>query len=143
MLPKTVKRFFEEWKEQKKEIERLLAEISSLKAKLLLESAEEYDSIPVVAEIYENADHQELVKLGFALAESGAVGCLITTKDRVRIITFSGKQGVDARDLIKEIGKHIKGGGGGRPNLAQGAGQRAPAKDELLDYIFGFLSRVL
>ncbi|MBO8182679.1 MAG: alanine--tRNA ligase [Archaeoglobus sp.] len=143
MLPKTVKRFFEEWKEQRKEIERLISEISALKAKLLLENAEEYDSIPVVAEVYDNADHQELVKLGFALADNGAVGCLITKRDKVKVIAFSGRDEVDARDLIREIGRHIKGGGGGKPNLAQGAGQRAPTKDELLDYIFGFLSRVV
>jgi alanyl-tRNA synthetase len=142
MLPKTVKRFFEEWKEQKKEIERLISEISSLKAELLIENAEEFDSIPVVAEIYDRADSQELVKLGFALADKGAVGCLITTRDGIRMITFSGREEVDARDLIREIGKHIKGGGGGKPNLAQGAGQLEPTKDDLIDYIFAFLSRI-
>jgi alanyl-tRNA synthetase len=143
MLPKTVKRFFDEWKEQRKEIERLISEVADLKAQMILENAEEYDSIPVVAEIYENADQQELVKLGFALAGKGGVGCLITTRDRVKIVTFSGKKEVDARDLIREIGRHIKGSGGGRPNLAQGAGQVAPTKDELLTYIFGYLQRVL
>jgi alanyl-tRNA synthetase len=143
MLPKTVQRFFEEWKEQRKEIERLISEISSLKAEILLKNAEEYDSLQVVAEVYEDADYQELVKLGFALADRGAVGCLVTTRDRVRVITFSGNDRVDARDLIREIGKHIKGGGGGKPNLAQGAGQYAPTKDELLNYIFNFLGRVL
>jgi alanyl-tRNA synthetase len=143
MLPKTVQRFFEEWKDQRKEIERLLSEISSLKAEILIQNSENYNSIPVVAEIYSNTDHKELEKLGFALADKGAVGCLVTKKDRVRIITFSGVEGVDARDLIKEIGRHIKGGGGGKANLAQGAGQIAPEKDELLNYIFSFLSKVL
>jgi alanyl-tRNA synthetase len=140
-LPKTVKRFFEEWKEQKKEIERLTEEIARLKAEMLEQNAEEYDSIKVVAEIFDSADMQELVKLGNALADRGCVGCLITTKDGVRVVTFSGVEGVDARDLIREIGRHIKGSGGGRPNLAQGAGQTAPSKDELMDTIFGFLRR--
>lgn len=142
MLPKTVKRFFEEWKEQKKEIERLTGEIASLKAQMLEQNAEEYDSIKVVAEIFDSADMQELVKLGNALAERGCVGCLITTKDGVKVVTFSGIDKVDARELIREVGRHIKGSGGGRPNLAQGAGQIAPARDELMDIIFGFLRRV-
>ncbi|AGK61537.1 alanyl-tRNA synthetase [Archaeoglobus sulfaticallidus PM70-1] len=142
MLPKTVKRFFDEWKEQKKEIERLTSEIAKLKAQLLLEKAEEYDSIPVIAEIFEDMDHQEMVKLGFALAEKGAVGCLISKKDKVKVITFSGKDDINAVDLIREIGKYIKGGGGGKRNLAQGAGQIAPSRDDLVKYIFTFLGRL-
>ncbi len=141
-LPKTVERFFEEWKEQRKEIERLKKEIAEIKADMLIADAEEYDSLKIVAEIVD-ADMKELIKLGEILAERGCVGCLMSSEGKVRVVTFSGDDRVDARELIKEIGRHIKGSGGGRPKLAQGAGQRALSKDELMNIIFSYLGRVL
>jgi alanyl-tRNA synthetase len=140
-LPKTVKRFFEEWKDQKKEIERLIEEIAELKAQAIEQEAEEYGSIKIIAEIFDSADMHELIKLGSALAKRGCIGCLVTTKEGVKLVTFSGIARIDARDLIKEVGRNIKGGGGGRAELAQGAGQLAPTKDELIAIIFGFLRR--
>ncbi len=140
MLPKTVERFFEEWKEQKKEIEKLKEEVAKMKAEVLLEKAEEFDSIKVVAEIVD-ADMQELLKLGSVLAERGAVGCLMAKgESKVFVVTFSGAE-VDARDLIREIGRYTKGSGGGRKELAQGAAQRLLSREELADIIFEFLSR--
>ena len=139
MLPKTVERFFEEWKEQKKEIERLKGEIAEIKAEMLLEKAEEFDSIKVVADVLD-ADMQELIKIGSALAKRGAVGCLMARSEgRVNIVTFSGAK-YDARDMIKEIGREVKGSGGGRKELAQGAGQKILSRDELMDLLFRILS---
>ncbi len=140
MLPKTVERFFEEWKDQKKEIERLKEEIAKMKAEMLLEKAEEYDSIKVIAEVVD-ADMQELVKLGGVLAERGAVGCLMARGEgKVYVVAFSGTK-YDARDIIREIGRYAKGSGGGRKELAQGAVQRLLSREELADVIFEFLSR--
>ena len=139
-LPETVERFFEEWKERGKEIERLKGEIARLKAEMLMANAEEFDSIKVVAEIIE-ADMRELIKLGEVLADRGCVGCLMSPEGKVKVVTFSGVEGVDARDLMREIGRHIKGSGGGRAKIAQGAGQRALSKDELMNVIFEFLAK--
>lgn len=138
-LPKTVNRFFEEWKEQKKEIERLTNEIAIIKARLIKNEAEEYNSFKIITQIFEDADMDELVKIGRILAENNYIGALLTTKDRVRLVVFSGNQEVDSRELIREIGKHIKGSGGGKPELAQGAGQIAPSRDELSKMVVGFL----
>ncbi len=141
-LPSTVERFFEEWKEQRKEIEKLKREIAEIKAEMLVANAEEFDSIKVVAEVI-NADMKELIKLGEVLAEKGCVGCLMSPKGKVRVVTFSGDDRIDARELMKEIGRHIKGSGGGKPKLAQGAGQKALSRDELMNVIFSYLNRVL
>jgi alanyl-tRNA synthetase len=139
ILPKTVERFFEEWKEQKKEIERLKDEVARTKAEMLLENAEEYNSTKVVAEIID-ADMQELAKIGGYLASKGAVGCLMAKRGgKVNMVTFSGAK-YDSRELIREIGREIKGSGGGRKELSQGAGQKLLSKDELMDIIFRFLT---
>ncbi len=139
-LPETVERFFDEWKERGKEIERLKEEIARLRAEMIIANAEEFDSIKVVAEIVD-ADMRELIKLGEALANKGCVGCLMSTEGKVKVVTFSGVEGVDARDLMKEIGRYIKGSGGGRAKIAQGAGQRMLSKNELMNIIFEFLAK--
>ena len=140
-LPKTVERFFEEWKERGKEIERLKREIAKVKAEKLLENAEEFDSIKVVCEILD-ATMDEMVKIAEELVKAKAVGVLMNTEGKVKVVTFSGID-VDARELMKEVGKRIKGGGGGRKEIAQGAGQIALSRDELMTIVFEFLSRTV
>jgi alanyl-tRNA synthetase len=141
-LPKTVERFFEEWKERGKEIERLRKELAKVKAEKLLENAEEFDSIKVVAEITDS-DMAEMVKIAEELVKAKCVGALMNPHGKVKVVTFSGVDVVDARDLIREIGRRIKGSGGGRKEIAQGAGQIALSKDELINVIFEVLSRTL
>ena len=139
-LPKTVERFFEEWKDQKKEIDRLKAELADVKAERMIEKAEEFNSVKVVADVIEG-DMQVLQKLAEALAAKGAVGCLMAKGEgRVFVVTFSGSK-YDARELVREIGRRAKGSGGGRKDLAQGAVQQMLTKDELLDIIFEFLAK--
>ncbi|WP_457550571.1 alanine--tRNA ligase [Archaeoglobus sp.] len=140
-LPKTVERFFEEWKERGKEIERLRKEVAKVKAERLLENAEEFDSIKVVCEVVD-AGMDEMVKIAEELVKAKAVGVLMNTEGKVKVVTFSGIDGVDAREIMKEIGRRIKGGGGGRKEIAQGAGQISLSKDELTTVIFEILSKI-
>ena len=138
MLPKTVNRFFEEWKEQRKTIERLQDEIAKIKAEMLEREAEDFEDLKVVVEVTKE-DPKMLAKIGAKLAERGYVGAILSDYEGVKITTFSGDERVDARDLIKIIGRLIKGGGGGRRDLAQGAGQILPSKDEVIAEIFAYL----
>jgi len=138
ILPKTVNRFFEEWKEQRKTIEKLQDEIAKIKADILERDAEEFEDLKIIVEIMKE-DPKMLAKIGIKLAEKRYVGALLSDYDGVKITTFSGDERVDARDLIKIIGRIIKGGGGGRRDLAQGAGQIMPTKDDVIAEIFTYL----
>ena len=140
ILPKTVERFFEEWKDQKKEIEKLKDEIAKLKAEKIAESYEEFDGVRIVVERIDE-DIKTLAKLGQKLAEMGYVGVLFSGREGVKIVTFSGNEKVDARELMREVGRVVKGSGGGRRDLAQGAGQILPEKDDLISLIFEVLAR--
>uniref|UniRef100_A0A7C4S621 Alanine--tRNA ligase n=1 Tax=Geoglobus ahangari TaxID=113653 RepID=A0A7C4S621_9EURY len=138
ILPKTVNRFFEEWKEQRKTIEKLQDEIAKIKAEILERDAEDFEDLKIIVEIMKE-DPKMLAKIGIKLAEKGYVGVLLSEYDGVKITTFSGHEKVDARDLMKIIGRLIKGGGGGRKDLAQGAGQIMPSKDEVIAEIITYL----
>ncbi|MEM4472145.1 MAG: alanine--tRNA ligase [Archaeoglobaceae archaeon] len=140
VLPKTVERFFEEWKEQRKEIERLKEELARVKGEILISNAEDFNSIKVVAEIL-SADMSELLKLGDYLAKKGAVGCLMAKSEgKVLVVTFAGKD-YDAREIMKVIGKYAKGSGGGKKELAQGAVAVLPSREEILRILFEYLAR--
>ncbi len=142
ILPKTVQRFFDEWKEQRKVIEKLQDEIAEIKAEILERDAEEFEDLKIIVEIL-NENPSMLAKIGSKLANKGYIGALISDYNGVKITTFSGDEKVDARDLIKLIGILIKGGGGGRKDLAQGAGQIMPEKDEVIAEIFAYLRKRL
>lgn len=138
ILPKTVQRFFDEWKEQKKMIERLQEEIAEMRAKTLAKDAEEFEDIGIVVDVV-NVTPDMLAKIGIQLARMGYVGVLLSDHNGVKMAAFSGDERVDARDLIRIAGRLAKGGGGGRKDLAQGAGQVMPGKDELMSEIFAYL----
>ncbi|MEM1577250.1 MAG: alanine--tRNA ligase [Archaeoglobaceae archaeon] len=140
MLPKTVERFFEEWKEQKKEIERLKERIAEAIGENLLKNAEEFNGLKVVAEIV-TGDMAELLKLGDYLARKGVVGCLMSSGEGKAFVVAFASGNYDAREIIREVGRHAKGSGGGRKELAQGAVEKLLSRDELASIIFGYLSR--
>lgn len=140
VLPKTVERFFEEWKEQRKEIERLKDELSKLRGEMLLKNAEEFNSMKVVVEILE-VDMKELLKIAEFLSRQGAVGCLMAKGEgKVLVVTFASGN-YDAREIIKEVGNYAKGSGGGRREVAQGAIAVLPSKEEVLSIVFEYLAK--
>ncbi len=122
LLPKTVKRFFEEWKEQKKTIERLMEEVARLKAEKLEKEAK---GKFIVGEL-ENCE--ELQKVALTLAKKGFAGILLCEN---RVVTFSGIEEIDAREIMKKVNEVAGGGGGGRRDLAQGAIKSKPELKEL------------
>ncbi len=138
ILPKTVQRFFDEWKEQRKTIERLQDEIAEIKAEMLSRDFDEFEDVKIVVEVM-NEHPDMLAKIGIHMAKKGYIGVLLSDYNGVKIVTFSGDERVDARDLMRIAGRLSKGGGGGRRDLAQGAGQIMPEKDEITAEIFTFL----
>ncbi|MEM3896792.1 MAG: alanine--tRNA ligase, partial [Archaeoglobaceae archaeon] len=140
VLPRTVERFFEEWKEQRKEIEKLKEELSKLRGETLLRNAEEFNSVKVVVDVLD-VDMKELLKLGEFLAKRGAVGCLMAKGEgKVFVVAFASGN-YDAREIIKEVGSYAKGSGGGRKEIAQGALAVLPSREEVLGIVFEYLAR--
>ncbi len=125
LLPKTVKRFFEEWKEQKKTIEKLIEEISKIKAERIAEKAKGF--------VVELANSSEVQKLALKLAEMGYAGILIC-KDgkngKIRFVAFSGKD-VDAKEIARVAIEMFGGSGGGKKDIAQGILNREPDLEAL------------
>ena len=133
-LPKTASRFFEEWKDQQKEIERLKEDLAKARLKSLSAEAQEIDGLKVVVQKMGQADIDELLKAAALLAEQDCVALL--GSETGKLVAAVGKsglaKGVKAGNIIKAAAKALGGGGGGKPELAQGGGPNVAKLDEAL-----------
>jgi alanyl-tRNA synthetase len=133
-LPRTTERFFEEWKGQQKEIERLREDLARARLKTLITEAETMDGLKIVVQKMGSADIDELLKAAALLAEQDCVALL--GSETGKLVAAVGKsglaRGVKAGSIIKVATKALGGGGGGKPDLAQGGGPNAEKLDEAL-----------
>jgi alanyl-tRNA synthetase len=134
-LPRTASRFFEEWKEQQKEIERLKEELARARLRSLTAGAVSINGLSVVVQRMGQADMDEMVKAASLLAEMDYVALLGSeTGKLVAAVGRSGlERGIRAGELIKAAAKLLGGGGGGRPELAQGGGPLTEKLEEALE----------
>jgi len=126
ILPKTVKRFFDEWKEFKKDNERLKEDIAKLRAENLFKNAINLKDYHLITKKI-NLPLNELMKISQVMT--------INNKDDNKIILILGSdhgdlvvslsrnienKEIDASGILKKICVSINGTGGGKKYLAQG-----------------------
>jgi alanyl-tRNA synthetase len=118
-LAPTVTRFFSEWKDQRKEIERMSAKIVELEMQSLTS-----ESIGGVSVVIKRIDlpQKELSALATTISEKGGVALLAGLGETVRVVIASGDPRVNAGEIIGQICSILGGKGGGKPTLAQGGG---------------------
>ncbi|HIH04375.1 MAG TPA: alanine--tRNA ligase, partial [Methanoregulaceae archaeon] len=114
-LPSTVQRFFGEWKERGKEIERLRKKLIDLELAQI-----EYEPIAsakvVIREL--DVDPSQLAALARKLAKTNGVALLVSASDRLHMVLASGSPRVNAGDILGEISESLDGKGGGNPTMA-------------------------
>lgn len=130
-LPATVTRFFSEWKEQKKEIERLRKKVVDLQMQHL--GGETVDGVRVVVRQVD-ATQKELVALATTVADEGGVALFASVNGNVKVVATSGAPAVNAADIVREVCSILGGRGGGKPNLAQGAGPDVSRLEQALEH---------
>ncbi len=126
-LPSSVERFFGEWKDLKKENEKLKEEIARARVYRLLGGASEVAGLKVIAEFIPEADSLELQKTATELMKyEDVVSLLASDAEGVKLIASAGQKalgcGINAGSLVREMSKLVNGGGGGKPALAMGGG---------------------
>jgi alanyl-tRNA synthetase len=133
-LPRTATRFFEEWKSQQKEIERLKEDLAKARLRTLMAEAQSADGLKVVVQKMGSADIDELLKAAALLAEQDCIALLGSeTGKLVAAVGQSGlAKGIKAGSIIKAAARALGGGGGGKPDLAQGGGPNVEKLDEAL-----------
>jgi alanyl-tRNA synthetase len=118
-LPPTVTRFFTEWKEQKKEIERMSSQLVDLEMRSLVP-----ESIGGVEVVIRRIDlpQKELSSLASSVAGKGGVALVAGAGETARVVLASGNSRVNAGEIIGQVCELLGGKGGGKPSMAQGGG---------------------
>ena len=120
-LPAAVQRFFTEWKDQRKEIERLQKKVAELEIARL--NIEMIGDVRVTIQCLD-ATPQQLVNIANSISGSGGIALLASKDGKVHVVVGSGNTAVNAAAIVRKVCEILGGKGGGSPQLAQGTGQR-------------------
>jgi alanyl-tRNA synthetase len=146
-LPGVVERFFDEWKELRKETERLRGEIANLELERLEGHARVISGVNVIAAVLPDANAKGMLKIASQLADDDYVAILLNRGEaRVSAVaavpkTLSDK--LHAGELIKNVSGVLGGSGGGNAELAQGGGEHVELVDAAREAGLRFLETVL
>ncbi len=133
-LPSAVERFFDEWKQLRKENEKLRSEISEQRIRLLTEHAKEISGVNVIAEVLPDADTKEMMKIASQLSKDNFLTILIGKKEKRASVVSSVpaylKDEINASVLVKRVCEVLGGSGGGKAEIAQGGGEMVEKAEE-------------
>ena len=131
-VPATADRFFTEWKERGKTIDRLQAELAEARASA--DDAVDIDGTPAAVRRVD-ADADELRATANALVEDGTVAVLGSgAGDSAQfVVGVPDGVGINAGEVVGRLAAEVGGGGGGPPDFAQGGGPDVDALDDALE----------
>ena len=118
-LPETAERFFEEWKQARKEVEKLNKELAKLLVYELENRVEKIGEIEFIGTVVEG-DINHLREAALTLKRPKRVVTLISEDSKAVVVSVGDEVPQKAGELIKIITKVAGGGGGGKKDLAQG-----------------------
>lgn len=145
-LPKTADRFFKEWKDQKKRIEQLEAEIVRLRTSGGGDATSSLDGVRCVI-METDGDLKQMTSMLKELTLDPAIPTLAILassvggpKLMVALTEHSlASERYNAVDILKVMTPHIQGGGGGKPTFAQAGGADASGLQAALEAGKSFL----
>jgi alanyl-tRNA synthetase len=132
-VPETAERFFTEWKERGKTIDRLKTELAEARAAADEETVD-IDGTPAVIRRFDG-DADELRATANALVDEGKVAVLgaETGESAQFVVGVPDGVGINAGEVVGRLAAKVGGGGGGPPDFAQGGGPNVEALDEAIE----------
>jgi alanyl-tRNA synthetase len=125
VLPSSVARFFTEWKEQRKEIERLSQQL--VDREIMNLSPEAIHGVPLIIRQID-LPPKDLASIASHVADKGGVALLASAKGRAHVVLMSGTDRINAGEIIGQVCVLLGGKGGGSKSMAQGGG---PTVDQI------------
>ncbi|MBI0584361.1 MAG: alanine--tRNA ligase, partial [Methanomassiliicoccus sp.] len=144
VLPAAVK-LLNEIKEDRKRLEAMAARLNAILADTLLATATEVDGIKVVIHLATEDEDPQALSLALT-SRLGVIAVLgLADKSPKLFVSRSADVKLDCRPVLKDIMKLVGGGGGGKPDFAQGGGgdptKMPAAMDRALDIVRAAMGR--
>ncbi len=117
-VPETAERFFSEWKEARKEVEKLRKELAKLLVYELESEVEKVGEIEFIGKVVEGTI-DDLREVANKLRKENRVVVLITREGHF-VVAVGDALDLESGELVKVVTSIAGGGGGGRKELAQG-----------------------
>ncbi len=117
-------RILDEWRDQRRQLERVRADLAGAAAKNLLEGAVALGDVKVVVRQIDG-EMRDLMALSKEICANPKAVAILGAKSPVGsslIVSHGAAVDLDARPVFAEAVKAIGGKGGGRPDFTQGAG---------------------
>ncbi len=128
-------RILDEWRDQRRQLERVRTDLAGAAAKNLLEGATTLGDVKVVVRQIDG-DMRDLMALSKEICADPKALAILGAKAAAGaslILSHGSDVGLDLRESFAEAVKSIGGKGGGRPDFAQGAGPRVEGLTEALE----------
>ena len=131
-VAETAERFFTEWKERGKEIDRLTSELAEARATAESDTVD-IDGQPAVIQRLDG-DVDELRATANALVDDGNIAVLASGAggSAMFVVGVPDGAGVNAGEVVGDLAARVGGGGGGPADFAQGGGPDVDALDDAL-----------
>jgi len=146
-LGERLEKVLKEQKEKEKEIESLKARLLSKKSSDLLTGVREISGVKVVSKEMDAESPKELRESADRIKDklgSGVI-CLGAKKDKKAMLTCVVTRDLldryKAGDIVKYLSGILGGRGGGRPDMAQGGGDKPEKLKEALEALYPFLEK--
>jgi alanyl-tRNA synthetase len=140
-LEPTTERLVTEWKDVRKERDRLTKEIAELSATEYLAEAKGLHGLKLVVQTLQVENIERLIQTANNIVshepKSVVILCGESETDKtVRLVVMAGKdalkQGINSRQIADDAAAVLGGGGSGKPEFAQGGGTRTRMVSEAM-----------
>jgi alanyl-tRNA synthetase len=143
-LVPTTERVITEWKDARKEKERLTKELAvkdtiSFKSEVSIKKITPIDNVNFVTQVFEPLDIERMITTASELVKKEANSVLFfigKNEKTARFVVMVGKEavekGVNAAEIARAAASVLGGGGSGRPDFAQGGGTKTNKVDEAI-----------
>ena len=134
-LPSVVERFFEEWKQLRKDTEKLRSEIADLELERLKGQKQEIEGFNVIAAVVPEPTPKALRSISSELVEQGNITMLVSGSSGSFVYEVPAhlSDRINANEWLQRVSKKYGGGGGGTATLAQGGGIKIELVHEALE----------
>jgi alanyl-tRNA synthetase len=140
-LPELCQLIFMTWKEQKKDLERLVGELARERVEgLAFEKIEGYEFLCEEMK----GSLEEVQKTAQELLGVKRIIVLFGLDEKIFVVGMRGRDvNIDMGELVKRTCEILGGGGGGKPDFARGAGKNKEKLKEAKEWVAGYIREKL